>query len=95
MKPTTESRVLWDGTPLLPPVGALVLIAHGRDDKDHVCEVTGYDVQPPPIAPHPTMNNLHRVFVKLVYRGSTTENMRLLGDIRPLTEARSIAQDGA
>ncbi|RQT43145.1 hypothetical protein DF046_36830 [Burkholderia cepacia] len=93
--PNTNTTRLWDGTPLLPPVGALVLIAHGRDDKDHVCEVTGYDVQLPATAPHPTMNHLHRVFVKLVYRGSDTENMRLLGDIRPLTKARSIAQDDA
>lgn len=93
--PNENTARLWDGTPLLPPIGALVLIAHGRDDKDHVCEVVGYDVQRPAGAPHPTMNNLHRVFVKLIYRGSDTENTRLLGDIRPLTKARSIAQGDA
>ncbi|MBR8460750.1 hypothetical protein KDW07_26785 [Burkholderia dolosa] len=68
-----------------------MLIAHGRDDKDHVCEVTGYEVQ----GPLRGESNLHRVFVQLVYRGTNTPNMRLLNDIRPLTKARSIAQDGA
>ncbi|AXK67146.1 hypothetical protein CN645_36315 [Burkholderia sp. IDO3] len=79
------TTVLWDGAPLLPPIGALVLIEHGRDDKDHVCVVTGYEV-------HPSLRgNDHRVFVNLVYRGTATQNQRLLNDLRPLTKARSIA----
>lgn len=83
--------ILWDGTPLLPPIGALVLIEHGSDDKDHVCEVTGYEVKPP--SRGRTDNRYHhRVFVNLVYRGTDTANQRLLDDIRPLTKARSIAQ---
>ncbi|WP_233343652.1 hypothetical protein [Burkholderia cepacia] len=91
----SESRILWDGSPILPPIGALVLIGHGRDDRDHVCEVTGYDVQLPATASQSTMNHLHRVFVKLKYRGSDVENMRLLSDVRPLTRARSIAYEAA
>jgi len=82
----SERAFLWDGTPLLPPIGALVLIAHGRDDLDHVCEVTGYEVQK-------SLGDRkadHRVFVNLVYRGTDTKNQRLLCDIRPLTQARSI-----
>ncbi|KVE27230.1 hypothetical protein WS67_12055 [Burkholderia singularis] len=89
--PNENTARLWDGAPLLPPIGALVLIAHGRDDFDHVCEVTGYDVQESLSGER----NLHRVFVKLKYRGTETENMRLLNDIRPLTKARSIAQGAA
>lgn len=82
-----DSRILWDGVPLLPPIGALVLIAHGRDDLDHVCEVTSYEVQK-------SLGDRkadHRVFVNMVYRGTDTKNQRLLCDIRPLTQARSIA----
>ncbi len=90
--PNENTARLWDGTPLLPPIGALVLIAHGRDDLDHVCEVTGYDVQPPLKA---DVKHYHRVFVKLKYRGTDTENTRMLNDIRPLTKARSIAQGDA
>ncbi|KGV87477.1 hypothetical protein X879_1957 [Burkholderia pseudomallei MSHR3951] len=87
----TNSTRLWDGTPLLPPIGALVLIEHGRDDKDHVCVVTGYEVH----GPLRGERNLHRVFVNLVYRGTDTPNQRLLNDVRPLTKARSIAQGDA
>lgn len=83
----SESRILWDGSPLLPPIGALVLISHGRDDLDHVCEVTGYDVKPGMDG----KDSHHRIFVDLVYRGSPTTNQRMLCDIRPLTQARSIA----
>ena len=80
--------ILWDGTPLLPPIGALVLIEHGRDELDHICKVTSYEVKP-------SMDGKpshHRVFINLVYRGSVTTNQRLLCDVKPLTKARSIAQ---
>jgi hypothetical protein len=84
----SERMLLWDGTPLLPPIGVLVLIAHGRDDLDHVCEVIGYDVQPHLDGDE---KSYHRVFIDLVYRGTPAKNRRLLKDVRPLTQARSIA----
>lgn len=85
----SESRILWDGTPLLPPIGALVLISHGRDDLDHVCQVKGYDVKPSMDG----KESHHRVFVDVTYRGTDTKNQRMLCDIRPLTRARSIAKE--
>jgi hypothetical protein len=80
--------ILWDGDPLLPPIGCDVLISHGRDELDHICTVTGYEVQPS------TQGSPrdHRVFINLVYKGTNTTNQRLLCDVRPLTKAKSIAQ---
>lgn len=74
---------IWDGEQL-PPVGCDVLIRHGRDDDDHVCTVTGYTIRPS-LSSKPTE---HRIFVDLVYKGSTTKNQRMLYDVRPLTERR-------
>ncbi|MCW3657885.1 hypothetical protein [Burkholderia cenocepacia] len=83
---------LWNGTPLLPPIGCEVLISHGRDSLDHLCIVTGYEALPS--LDGDTAN--HRLFVHVVYKHNlTTTNARLLRDIRPLTKARSIAQGGA
>ncbi|MCA7945596.1 hypothetical protein [Burkholderia vietnamiensis] len=82
-----SAPTLWDGSPLLPPIGALVLISHGRDDRDHVCEVTSYEVKPGMV----DRESHYRVFVNLVYRGTDTKQQRMLNDIRPLTRARSIA----
>ncbi|WP_175837085.1 hypothetical protein [Burkholderia anthina] len=83
----SESHILWNGVPLLPPIGALVLIEHGRDDKDHVCVVTGYEVKPS------LRGNDYRILIDLIYRGSDVKNQRMLSDIRPLMMARSIAQE--
>lgn len=82
-----QSEILWEGSPVLPPIGALVLIEHGRDEMDHICQVIGYGVKP-------SLEGsaaCHRVFVNVVYRGTHTANQRLLKDIRPLTCARSIS----
>jgi hypothetical protein len=87
MRTDETKKTLWDGTPLLPPIGALVLISHGRDDLDHVCRVTGYEVKPG----MDSRDSHHRVFIDVVYEGSDTKNQRLLCDVRPLTKARSIA----
>lgn len=82
-----KNETLWTGEPLLPPVGALVLIAHGRDDDDHICRVTGYEAKP-----SLDRSTTHRVFLNLRYEGTTTTNQRLLCDVRPLTKAKSIAK---
>ena len=83
-----SKNTLWDGDPLLPPIGVDVLISHGRDPLDHICTVVGYELKP---SLDGNKAN-HRVFVHLVYKDSNVENCRLLCDIRPLTQARSIAQ---
>jgi hypothetical protein len=82
----TPSEILWEGSPVLPPIGALVLIEHGRDEMDHICQVIGYDVKPSLEG----NGAYHRVFVNVTYRGTATTNQRLLKDIKPLTSARSI-----
>lgn len=59
---------------ILPPVGSRVFILHGRDDEAHACTVTGY------YAWKDLGGNraLSRVFVRMVYEGTTTENSRLV-----------------
>ncbi|HEX7906804.1 MAG TPA: hypothetical protein VF534_01745 [Paraburkholderia sp.] len=68
----------WDGEGL-PPIGAEVLIRHGRDDDDHRCVVTGYYVWKS-LDGNPSV---HRVFVNVVYKGTKTPNARMLCDLRP------------
>src|SRR5690606_36921823 len=51
----------WDGNGL-PPVGAEVLIRHGRDDDDHLCVVTGFYV----LGSLNGDSATHRIFVELV-----------------------------
>lgn len=70
---------------VLPPVGSDVLIRHGRDDDEHICTVTGYYAWPDLGG----NKSLHRVFVRLVYKGTNTEQSRLLCDITAM-----IAQQG-
>lgn len=64
---------------VLPPVGSRVLIRHGRDEDDHLCTVTGYYA----LADLAGNESLHRVFVRLVYYGTTIEQARMLCDVRP------------
>ena len=68
----------WNGDGL-PPIGAEVLIRHGRDDDDHLCVVTGYSVS----GSLDGNVRTHRVTVNLVYKGTDTSNSRMLCDIRP------------
>lgn len=84
-----STKILWDGTPLLPPIDCEVLIEHGRDDFDHIAIVTGYEVKPSLRGSKAD----HRVFIHFVYKHDrAVTNCRLLCDIKPLTQARSIAQ---
>ena len=68
---------------VLPPVGSRVYIRHGRDDDAHACTVTGYYAW----ADLGGSNLLHRVFVRLVYEGTTVQQARLLRDCYPTAEA--------
>ncbi|ABL96797.1 hypothetical protein BcepF1.066 [Burkholderia phage BcepF1] len=79
----------WNGQPVMPPQGALVLIRHGSDDKDHVGFVTGFRVAEPATKSEHT-KWLYRVFVEVSYLYTTDKNERILGDVRPLIAAQSI-----
>lgn len=68
---------------VLPPVGSRVYILHGRDDEAHACTVVGYYVWPD-LRKEP---HLHRVFVRVVYEGTATENARFLHECYPTAEA--------
>lgn len=61
---------------VLPALGARVWIRHGRDDDAHACTVVGYYVWPS----LSNEKNSHRVFVRVVYEGTTTGNARLLSE---------------
>lgn len=74
-----KAAPIWDGKGL-PPIGCDVLIRHGRDDADHVCTVTGYEVWPS--LDKDPFNS--RVQVHLVYKGTDTKNCRALCDLWPL-----------
>ncbi|MBT2325498.1 hypothetical protein J7E62_24500 [Variovorax paradoxus] len=60
---------------VLPPIGSDVYIPHGRDDDEHLCEVVGYYAWPD----LQRRAHLHRVFLRVVYKGTDTQNARLLG----------------
>ena len=68
---------------VLPPVGGRVFIRHGRDDDTHACIVTGYyawgDLKGD--------KHLHRVFVRMVYEGTSIEQARMLCDCYPTAGA--------
>ena len=67
----------------LPPVGSRVFIRHGRDDDAHACTVTGYYAW----SDLGGNKSLHRVFVRLVYEGTDTQQARMLCDCYPTAEA--------
>lgn len=66
---------------VLPPIGSDVYIRHGRDGDEHLCTVVGYYAW----RGLDRATHMHRVFVRVVYKGTRTENARLLGldSIRP------------
>ena len=68
---------------VLPPVGSRVFIRHGRDNDAHACIVTGYyawgDLKGD--------KRLHRVFVRMVYEGTSIEQARMLCDCYPTAGA--------
>jgi|GEM_PF-3474551 len=68
---------------VLPPIGSRVFIRHGRDNAAHACTVTGYYAWPA----HGGDKNVHRVFVRMVYEGTDTQQARLLCDCYPTEEA--------
>lgn len=70
----------------LPPVGSRIFIRHGRDDDAHACIVTGYYVW----GDLKGDKRLHRVFVRMVYEGTQTQNARMLCDCYK-TEAEALA----
>lgn len=70
----------------LPPVGSRIFIRHGRDDDAHACIVTGYYVW----GDLKGDKRLHRVFVRMVYEGTQTQNTRMLCDCYK-TEAEALA----
>lgn len=70
----------------LPPIGSRVFIRHGRDDDAHACIVTGYYVW----GDLKGDKRLHRVFVRMVYEGTQTQNARMLCDCYK-TEAEALA----
>ena len=61
---------------LLPAIGSRVWIRHGRDDDAHACTVTDYyawgDLNGD--------KHLHRIFVRMVYEGTTCQQARMLCD---------------
>ena len=69
----------------LPPVGSRIFIRHGRDDDAHACIVTGYYVW----GDLKGDKRLHRVFVRMVYEGTQTQNARMLCDCYK-TEAEAL-----
>lgn len=68
---------------LLPKIGSRVFIRHGRDECAHACTVTGYfawgDLKGD--------KRLHRVFVRMVYEGTSIEQARMLCDCYPTAGA--------
>lgn len=68
---------------VLPAVVSRVFIRHGRDDDAHACTVTGYYAW----GDHRGNKHLHRVFVRMVYEGTNTEQARALCDCYPSAEA--------
>ena len=68
---------------VLPPVGSRVYIRHGRDNGAHACTVTGYYAW----GDLGGDKRLHRVFVRLVYEGTDTQQARMLCDCHPTAEA--------
>ena len=70
----------------LPQVGSRIFIRHGRDDDAHACIVTGYYVW----GDLKGDKRLHRVFVRMVYEGTQTQNTRMLCDCYK-TEAEALA----
>lgn len=73
---------------VLPALGERVWIRHGRDDDAHACIVVGYYAWP-------SLNKeryAHRVFVRMVYEGTTTPNARHVSECWPTMEA-ALAHD--
>jgi hypothetical protein len=68
---------------VLPPMGSRVYIRHGRDDNAHPCIVVGYYAWPD----RHGNKSLHRVFVRVVYEGTDTQNARFLHECLPTPEA--------
>lgn len=68
---------------VLPPVGSRVYIRHGRAPGAHACTVTGYYAW----GDLGGDKRLHRVFVRLVYEGTDTQQARMLCDCHPTAEA--------
>lgn len=73
---------------VLPPVGSRVFIRHGFDNDAHACIVTGYYAW----GDLGGNKRLHRVFVRMVYEGTTTEQARRLCDCYPTSEAALAAR---
>jgi hypothetical protein len=74
---------------LLPAIGSRVFILHARDNLAHACTVKGFyawgDLS--------GSRNLQRVFVRLVYEGTTTPQARMLSGCWP-TEVEALAAKG-
>ena len=73
-----ETPIFWDGKGL-PPVGEKVRFDQAKGGEA-IGVVTGYHVEGD-LDRDPTV---HRVFVDMVYQGTTTPNCRLLRDVRPI-----------
>lgn len=67
----------------LPAVGTEVAIRHGRDNDEHLCVVTGYEVWPA-LREDVTGPFYHRVLVHVVYKGSAIANCRHLHELVPV-----------
>jgi hypothetical protein len=74
---------------VLPPMGGRVYIRHGHDDDAHPCTVVGYCAWPD----RHGNKSLHRVFVRVVYEGTDTQNTRFLHECWPTAEA-ALATNG-
>lgn len=75
---------------LLPALGSRVFIRHGRDNSAHACTVVGYYVWP--AANGRKEPYYHRVFVRLVYAGTTLANARMLSECWS-TQEQALAAD--
>lgn len=75
---------------LLPAIGSRVFIRHGRDNSAHACTVVGYYVWP--AVTGGTASDYHRVFVRLVYEGTTLVNARMLSECWS-TQEQALAAD--